>query len=251
MNRFVVVGIILIAVAALLVMPHDDPESHAKAQEVIEKAIEKHGASHFGKRRIAFDFRGKHYTMQRGDNGYVYYREFDSSAGHVEDKLVNSIDFSRNIDGRQVTLSREWEGRYSRSVNSVFYFFEILYRLNDDAVIKTYEGLTTIEGESYHTIRVNFTKRQGGEDFQDEFYYWIHEKDYTLDYLAYRYMTDGGGIRFREAFDRERVGGITFQNYINYATEAKQTPLRELPELFAAGELKELSRIVNENIEVW
>ena len=63
--------------------------------------------------------------------------------------------------------------------------------------------------------------------------------------------TDGGGVRFRQAVGRKPVEGITFQNYINYKPPTKQTPLDELPNLFEIGALKELSKIINEDIKVW
>ncbi len=223
-----------------------------QAQQVIDKAIEANGAHLFATKKVAFDFRKKHYTVARSGSEYTYTRSFEDSIGQINDVLVNSSAFSRSINGQKINLSEEWQTRFGNSVNSVLYFVEILYRLNDAAVFKSYLGKTTIMGEKYHVIKVTFSQDGGGTDFQDEYRYWIHESNYTLDYLAYNYETDGGGARFRSAFDRTKVGGITFQNYVNYkpVPDTKETPLDDLPKFFEAGELKELSRIINENIEV-
>lgn len=229
------------------------PEKKAdQAQQVIDKAIEANGAHLFATKKVAFNFRNKHYTVARSGSAYTYTRSFEDSVGLVNDVLVNSTNFSRSINGNEINLSEEWQSKYGNSVNSVLYFVEILYRLNDAAVFKSYLGKTTIKGESYHVIKVTFSEEGGGTDFRDEYRYWIHETDYTLDYLAYNYETDGGGARFRQAYDRTKVGGITFQNYVNYkpVPDVKETPLDDLPKQFEAGQLKELSTIVNEQIEV-
>ncbi|MEM9324437.1 MAG: DUF6503 family protein [Bacteroidota bacterium] len=228
----------------------EEATTEEKAQAIIEQAIAANGAHLFPTKKVAFDFRGRRYSAQRQDGDFVYTRSFQDSLGWVEDRLVNSTAFSRTIDGQLVNLTTEWQGRYGNSVNSVLYFVEILYRLNDAAVNKTYEGLQSIKGENYHTIKVTFDQEDGGKDFQDEFLYWLKEDNFTLDYVAYNYETDGGGVRFREAYGREVIGGITFQNYVNYKPDSKATPLEELPSLFEAGKLKELSKIVNTGIVV-
>ncbi len=225
-------------------------DGSVRAQEVVDKAIEAHGAHLFANKKVSFDFRGRSYAAERKGGDYIYRRSFTDSAGIVNDVLVNSTDFSRQVDGVEVQLSEEWQRKYGNSVNSVLYFVEILYRLNDAAVNKTYEGQATIKGQTYHAIKVTFGEDNGGEDFEDEYRFWIHTDDHTLDYLAYNYLTDGGGVRFREAFDRQAVGGITFQNYINFKPASKETPLAELPEMYEGGALEELSRIENSNIAV-
>lgn len=219
-------------------------------ETVVNKVVETHGAQHFASKKVAFNFRNKRYSLERLSDRYIYTRSYEDSLGLVEDQLVNSSEFTRSINGEGIELTQEWQERFGNSVNSVLYFVEILYRLNDGATFKSYEGTTTIRGEKYHTIKVTFKEENGGEDFEDQYLYWIHAEDFTLDFLAYNYKTDGGGVRFREAYDREKIGGIVFQNYVNYKPASKATPLEELPVLFDQGKLKELSRIVNENIEV-
>ena len=44
----------------------------------------------------------------------------------------------RTVNGAKIdTLSEEWIGKYSRSVNSVAYFAFLPYGLNDPSVFKT------------------------------------------------------------------------------------------------------------------
>jgi len=80
--------------------------------------------------------------------------------------------------------------------------------------------------------------------------YWINEETGIIDYLAYNYIVNGGGVRFREAINSRKINDIVFQDYINYKPESKETPLNELDNLFENGQLKELSRIISEDITV-
>ena len=118
------------------------------------------------------------------------------------------------------------------------------------SAIKKYKGITSIKGKSYHQVEVRFQEENGGKDFEDVFLYWFNPDSFTVDYLAYSYITDGGGVRFREAINRRSVKGITFQDYINYKPQDKSTPLSEMANLFENDELVELSRIENVNIRI-
>ena len=69
-----------------------------------------------------------------------------------------------------------------------------------------------------------------------------------MDYLAYSFQVNGGGVRFREAYNPRTVGGIRFQDYVNYKHENKDFPVQQLDQAFLNKELKELSRIELKNI---
>lgn len=71
-----------------------------------------------------------------------------------------------------------------------------------------------------------------------------------MDYLGYRYHTDGGGMRFRKAIHPRRVNGALVQDYINFKPEDESIDIHDLDELFNEGQLKELSRIINENVAI-
>lgn len=220
-----------------------------KAQAIVDKAIEAHGSQHLNNARVSFTFRNIEYSMSRNPAEFVYTRSFEDSLGHIKDVLVNSREFTRLRDGDTVQLSEEWQRRYSSSVNAVLYFMQLPYPLNDPAVNKQYAGETLISGEPYHVVKVTFDTEGGGEDYEDEYMYWIHRDDYTVDYLAYNYQTEGGGVRFRKAYNRTQKGGVLFQDYINYAVKT-ETPLIAIPQLYENGALRELSRIENEDIRV-
>lgn len=226
-----------------------EPKSY-DPQELVDHAITAHGANLSGK-KVSFDYRDRTYTLRREKGSYTFIRAWqDDSLGFVQDILINSKEFTRFQDGDTVVLDEEWSGKYASSVNSVFYFFQIPYVLNDGGVIKKYVGEFEINGEPYLAVQVTFKENGGGEDFQDVFLYWIHKEFSTIDFFAYSYLTDGGGARFREAINRRKASGLLVQDYINYKVE-KGTPLKDLPDLFNQGKLEELSRIENTKVKVY
>jgi hypothetical protein len=220
-----------------------------KAQVIVDQAIAAHGGEKFEDMHLAFDFRGRHYTATRKGGLFTYTRSFTDSTGRVEDRL-NNEGFLRKVNGRPVALPEERKTAFSMSVNSVIYFAVLPYGLNDPAVRKQYLGEATIRQQPYHKIQVSFHQEGGGVDHEDVFVYWIHQKTHVLDYLAYSYLTDEGGIRFRAAYGPRQVGGLRFQQYINYEPLDKQAKVADMDKLFETGQLKELSRIELENITV-
>lgn len=220
------------------------------AQEIVDRAIQNHGMTDIQGKTIQFSFRDREYSVSREAYRYVYTRSWeDDSLGYVKDVLLNSSQLTRTIDGDTVELSEEWATKYASSVNSVLYFFQIPLVLNDPGAIKSYSGKFSIEGEVYWAVEVTFQEEGGGEDYDDVFIYWIHEDQYTVDYLAYLYRTEGGGIRFRKAINRREVNGVVIQDYINYKAD-KGIRLADLPQLYTSGKLEELSRIINEQVTV-
>ena len=72
-----------------------------------------------------------------------------------------------------------------------------------------------------------------------------------MDYLAYSYFEkDGEHYRFREAKNPREVGGMRFQDYVNYKPTSKEASLESLEDLYKQGQLEELSRIDLVNIQV-
>lgn len=221
-----------------------------EAEKIVDAAIEAYGGELYESSIIDFDFRNIHYTIYKTPTAFEYIREFNDSTGIIRDVLNNS-GFIRTINGIKIdTLTEERIGAYSRSINSVAYFAYLPYGLNDPAAVKTYLGETEINGKIYHLIKVTFVPEGGGEHYEDEFLYWIGVADYSLDFMAYSYHTDGGGVRMRETSEVMEVGGIRFQNYLNLKPADKYTPVEKMQELYLSGNLELLSEIILENITV-
>lgn len=220
-----------------------------KPQRITDKAIREHGGAAFKSFHLEFDFRNRHYTASRDNGIYSYTRAFNDTTGRIKDVLTNE-GFTRYRNDTVLETPEERKQAFTRSVNSVVYFALLPYGLNDEAVRKEWMDDPIIKGQPYQLIRVTFEQEGGGEDHEDVFLYWFHAEKNTMDYFAYSYKTDGGGIRFREAVNPRRVGGILLQDYINYRPQDETISIDSLMPMFLSGELVKLSEIRLENIRV-
>ena len=214
------------------------------ADEIIQTAIQAHYGDYWQDANVTFDFRDHNYSIRIQDGQFGYVR----TKGQTVD-IVTNEEFTRMEGPRKVDLSDKLAGRYRRSVNSVRYFFMLPAGLDDPAVNAKTLGERIIEDSTYYEVEVRFNAENGGEDHDDVFHYYFNKTSGLLGYLSYSYATDGGGVRFRAAYNRRTVGGLIVQDYVNYSAP-KDTPLAELPDWYAASRLKELSRIENKNITV-
>ncbi len=220
------------------------------AQKIIDKAIHTAGGDKFLNSTIEFDFRDRHYTTRRDGDNFSHERVFQDSTDTIHD-FLNNKGFYREINNQKVDVPDSMAVKYARSVNATIYFALLPYGLNDEAVQKKFMGNTTIDDQPYFIVEVSFKEEGGGEDFNDVFLYWIHEENYTMDYLAYLYYTDGGGLRFRNFYNRRSVNDILFQDYINYKPKNDAATITELEDLYKKGELEEFSRIELKDIKVY
>lgn len=219
------------------------------AQQIVDQAIAAHGGEKLDRVAVSFRLRDKQYRALRDNGAFVYSRSFvDTTGQQVYDVLRNS-GFERSLDDQKTETTDEKAAAYGASVNSVIYFALLPYFLNDPAVQKQYIGETVIKGEPYHKVKVTFKKEGGGEGFEDEYVYWFHKENKTMDYLAYSFKENDGGTRFREAVNTREIGGIRFQDYINY-TANQDITLDQYDTLFEAGKLEKVSEINLEEIEV-
>ncbi len=257
MNRFFFRGLIAILSISLIScqIKKEEPIKINKEKElpiskgdsIINKAIKAHGGELYDTANYSFVFRGNEYSLRNTENSYRYSVKRKIKDEIVEDILSNGLA-TRKVNGKDVTLDSKTKSRYSEALNSVIYFALLPYKLNDAAVNKKYKGEVTINKIAYHVVEVTFNQEGGGKDFEDQFYYWINKNSNTLDYLAYNYKVNNGGVRFRSSYNRRAVDGIIFQDYVNYKAEVG-TPLSELPKLFEENKLKELSKIVTEDVQ--
>lgn len=219
------------------------------ATEIINRSVVAYGGQKVFNSIIEFDFRDKHYVARYQDQSYSLKRIFSDSTGNIVDELTND-GFVRTRNGNKVDLDEEWTGKYSRSVNSVIYFFRIPFVLKDPAVRPELIGETVFAGKDYYKLRVSFSEANGGDDFDDTFVYWIAKDSYMIDYFAYSYSTSGGGKRFRKRVNPRRVDGLLVADYINFEPVDLKVPIEQYDAYYPNGGLKELSRIINKNVSI-
>ncbi len=225
-------------------------KGNENAQEIVDKAIEKAGGKKYENAEISFEFRNRKYrSIRKGGEFRLERFQQDTLLGAIRDVLDNK-GFSRYLGDNLMKLPDSLSTAYTNSVNSVHYFMELPYGLNDPAVNKKLLGKDSIEGRQYYEIKVTFDKKGGGEDHQDEYLYWINTENYTVDFMAYNYETDGGGVRFRKAVNPRYIKGIRFVDYLNYGYNDLNVELSKLDSLYEADQLFKVSSIRNKNIEV-
>ena len=217
-----------------------------KAAQILAKTIQAHGGTAYDNAQYQFTFRDKTYTFKNDNQSFEYTRSYEEDGESMQDILSNT-GFKRTINGKEISLPEKEIAKYTESVNSVIYFATLPYKLQDPAVNLVHEGITTIKGKSYDILSIHFDKENGGVDHDDEFHYWINQTTNRIDYLAYNYQTNNGGVRFRSAYNTRVVDGIVFQDYINFKAPVG-TPLVELPALLEKEELKQLSLIETEEV---
>jgi len=219
------------------------------AQSIVDKAIATVCSDNCEQAEISFIFRDKSYKSVRKDGNFRLERMFSDSTATYQD-IVTNEGFLRYRNDTFQQIADSTALRLANSVNSVHYFAQLPFGLNDPAVNKELVGDTSIKGAPYFEVEVTFSEEGGGTDFDDVFMYWINKKTYTVDYLAYSYAVNGGGIRFREAYNPREINGIRFVDYYNYKPDTLEYTLDQLPKLFEQGALALLSKIELKNIEV-
>lgn len=233
----------------LSILSCKEKETPVTAQKVVDTAIMTSCSGNCEHATIDFRFRDRSYKSIRQGGSYQFERITNDSTGVVRDVLTND-GFQRFLNDSLVTVVDSMAVKYTSSVNSVHYFVQLPFGLNAQAAHKELLGEAIIKDEPYYEIGVHFSEEGGGTDFEDNFVYWIHKENYTVDYLAYSYATDGGGVRFREAYNVRVIEGIRFVDYNNYGVESLDTPLTDLDTEFLSGNLKLLSKIETEEISV-
>lgn len=212
------------------------------AQLLLNESLEAHGK--LGD--FQFTFRGNLYAIREDVHGFSYSKTVTSDSLEIHD-FLGEEGFSRMENGNPIALSVEDEQKYREALNSVVYFVCLPQRLTDPGVNLEVMKVTSIKNQTYSVLKVTFDEEGGGTDFEDVFYYWINQTNHQIDFLAYQYNVNGGGVRFREAFNSRMIGGMRFQDYINYKAPVG-TPLDSLPIYFEAGQLKEISKVLTENV---
>lgn len=219
------------------------------AQEIVDNSIEQANLNSLNSATLSFSFRGNQYKAIRNKGAFELIKVVKNDTAIIKDVLFND-GFKRYVNDSLVALSEKDKNRFSNSVNSVHYFAVLPYGLNDKAVQKKILAPVVIKGKAYYKVQVTFTKEGGGEDFDDVFIYWFAKDNFQLDYLAYKYHTNGGGVRFRAIKEEKTVNGIRFLDYDNYKPLDKEIDFYTLDKLYEEGKLKKLSEIVLSNITI-
>jgi len=244
MKRVLIVSVLLLSFAC-----KEKPQKSVTVQEIVDHSIEDSGGELYKDHSTSFIFRDKKYVSEHTDGKKVLKRIFMLDSTEIMD-VKSGNDFQRFMNDSLVSVPDTMAVKYANSVNSVHYFARLPYGLNDAAVNKELLGKETIAGKEYFKIKVTFDQAGGGDDFDDTYLYWFDVESFKPDYLAYDFHVNGGGQRFRKAYNERYVNGIRFVDYENYKPKSKDSKILEIGQLFDRDELELLSKIELTDIKV-
>jgi len=226
-----------------------EPKKELTVQQIVDNSITDSGGKRFDDHKVTFDFRDKGYVSENMDGQRVYKRISDLDSTTIID-VKRGDDFERYMNDSLVMVHDTMAVKYANSINSVHYFVRLPYGLNDAAVNKELLGKETIKNKEYYKVKVTFDQQGGGEDFEDTYLYWFDKESFKPDYLAYDFHVNGGGQRFRKAYNERYINGIRFVDYENYKPKKEGASILDIGKLYNEGELELLSKIELKNIVV-
>lgn len=250
-SAFVLIALFAVSCPGLL-KSCSSPENQGltRSERVIEKAVAKHGGADYKQAAIHFKFRGKQYHTKINKGKYRYSRTYKDSSGNKIREVLTNDSVYQLVNGERVPLEQKKKQTLKGTLNAINYFFLLPYHLTDEQVTPTYIDSVTIDGEPYHKIKVTFTNGAKRGAHEDIYLYWFHKKDYTMDYLAYKYFVSGGGMRFRVAYNVRKKGGIIFQDYHNLAPKSQNVDFMRIDSLYKEDALRKVSEINKDSIQV-
>ncbi|MGD1946607.1 MAG: DUF6503 family protein [Croceivirga sp.] len=220
------------------------------AQQVVDSSIVNSGGDQYVNHDVTYIFRDRTYISENVEGKKVLKRITNTDSIVITD-VLGPNGFTRFFNDSLMTLPDTLANSYANAVNSVHYFSRLPFGLNDVAVRKELLGNTEILGKPYYKMKVTFSQQNGGKDFEDIYLYWFGKKDFKPQYLAYKFYTNGGGIRFREAFNERYVNGIRFVDYRNFKPKkGRQVDFMKIDSVYSLGELELLSMIELKNLAV-
>jgi hypothetical protein len=243
MNKWYLIFVIVLVIAC------KEEESEVSPQEIIDESILASGGIHYKEKNISFTFRDMMYTSTITEGKKVLTRSSKSDSVHILD-IKSAKGFERYVNDSLVMVTDSMANVYSNAINSVHYFAYLPYGLNDAAVNKNYLGKVRINDVNYHKIEVTFDQEGGGDDYDDIYVYWFNMDTNKLDYLAYEFHVNGGGQRFRKAFNERTVNGIRFVDYQNFKSTRLNQSIQSIDSLYQNESLELLSEIKLEEIKV-
>jgi len=232
----------------------ESSERPLSATTVIDSARAAQGAALLDRAVMRFRFRGDAYRLRHDQGRFHYRRDYTDSLGRSVTEGLTNAGLYRTVEGDTVSLSSSDQSAVETAVNSVAYFSLLPEPLDDPAVQPTYGGRDTIDGVSYHRVRVTFRQDGGGKDWEDVFVYWFRTDTYAMDYFAYAYgqgADEEAGTRFREAYNARRVGGVRVADYRNYTVDSlRADQMAQYPDLWGQGAARLVSRVELDSVRV-
>lgn len=219
-------------------------------EQIIDKCYTAAGSHLAENATIKFDFRDRSYEVTRNHGLFEMTRYTYISEDSVWMDRYHNYGFQRFLNDSMVSISDSAAKKYQAAINSVIYFFSLPMGLKDAAVNASLLEETKIDGADYYKLKIWFDETGGGEDHDDVYIYWVNKQDFSADYLAYSFKTEGGGMRFRKAINPRILSGIRVVDYLNYAPTEPNINIEQLDKAYMKDSLTLISEIENDNVSI-
>ena len=219
---------------------------------IVTRAIEHHGGEAYRGSETELDVCSKsgcfHVVARVDGDRFAYTVSGKSDDPRREVRWSNDVLEVRE-NGAAVAIEPGKEQRYRDWAMARVYFCFLPYRLDDPSVIQHDRGLIEWDGRRLHKVKVTFEPGTS-TDAGDEYLYWFDPETARLEYFAYSYDDDGGGLRFRRAVRHRRVGGLLFFDQENLGVEGPGLSVEAIDPAYVQSRMRHISTVRLEAISV-
>ncbi|MFP3941178.1 MAG: DUF6503 family protein [Thermoanaerobaculia bacterium] len=222
---------------------------------IVVQAIEHHGGDLYESTESSFEIAsasGAFRVEVRRDGGlYRHVVEGETPDG-LRRVTVTNDSVEVTVDGEPVRVQEDREQGWRNHVDARVWFPFLPYGLAGDGVYLHDRGLVewpVEEGAGARELReVKVTFQPGSSSgAEDEYLFWFDLETGRMEQFAYSFA---GGLRFRQAFDFRRVGGILFADNENYGVDGEGYRVDQVTPEFVAEEMELVSTIRLRDVEV-
>ena len=219
---------------------------------ILDKAIEFHGGAlyeHSVTSLTISSLSGAFDIVARIDGGVFDYTVTGKvgTDPQIERRVrLTNTTVQRWDDGVEVELDEQTAQRARNFVNARVFFPFLPHSLAGADTLQEDLGLETWNGRSLQKVKVTF---RGGTstDAEDSYMFWFDPESGRVEQFGYDFA---GGLRFRQATEFTRVGGMLFSDQENYAIDGERIPVDALTPEYVAENMELLSVVKISNVSV-
>lgn len=224
----------------------------AAAPPIVERAIAHHGGELYERAEIAFDVCSKSgcYDVRTRTDGGLFDHAVAGRVGEHRREVRWSNDrLEVRHDGEPVAVAPGDERVYRDWAMARIYFALLPYRLADPSVRHEDRGLVDWRGRKLHQVKVTFEPGTSTAA-DDEYLYWFDPETGRVEYFAYSYSGNPGGLRFRRATHHRRIGGILFFDQENLGVEGPGLSVDLIDADYVDEKMRPVSTVELKNVDV-
>ncbi len=219
---------------------------------IVDRAIEYHGGDLYRHSETELDLCSKSgcFRLTAHVDGDRWAYTVTGKSGDSQLRVRSSHDaVAVRRDGEEKAVAAGAEQKFRDWAMARVYFCFLPFRLNDPSVLKQDLGLVGWNGRRLHKVKVTF--RAGtSTDAGDQYMYWFDPETARLEYLAYSYDDNSGGLRFRRAVRHRRIGGLLFFDQENYGADGPGLSVDAIDPAYVRDAMRHVSTVRLEGIRV-